>query len=129
MKTFPSLSALLTVASISLGSLVVSACAAPAGAPEASETIGTTAQPLLETCVGTYTRASEDGKSVVALKLETAHGSCKAGELHLGGDHTITVAATGEPINGTWSGDTNAFVLCTDQHCLQWQKSVTSGER
>jgi len=69
------------------------------------------------------------GEGVAALKLETAHGTCKAGELHLGGDHTITVAATGKPINGTWSGDTDAFVLCTDQHCLQWQKSITSGER
>jgi hypothetical protein len=128
MKMLPRLSALFLV---SFASATLFACAAPADAPAETEVeaTGTTAEPLLETCVGTYTRPDGDGDGPLVLRLESAHGSCKAGELHLGGDHTVTVAATGATVPGTWNGNAESFVLCTDQHCFQWQRSITSGER
>lgn len=126
MMTFPRLAALFLV---SFASATLFACAAPADAPADVEATGTTAEPLLETCVGTYTRPAADGDGPLVLRLETAHGRCKAGDLHLGGDHTVTVAATGAPVRGTWNGNAETFVLCTDQHCFQWQRSITSGER
>ena len=126
MTIFPRLSALFLLSS---ASVALFACSAPTSEPEDAEVTAATAQPLLESCVGTYTRAAADGgDGPLAIKLESAHGVCKAGELHIGGDHTVTIAATGETVRGTWAGDSSAFILCTDLHCVQWQRSVASGE-
>lgn len=131
MNTFPGFSALFLV---SFASATLFACAAPAGgepdSADVPEVTGTATEPLLGSCVGTYTRASANGEGAVSLLLEPARGGkCKAGELHLGGDHTLTLVATGETVRGSWSGDANAFVLCTGQHCEQWQRTTAASER
>jgi hypothetical protein len=126
MTILPRLSALFLLSS---ASVALFACSAPTGAPEAAEVTAATAQPLLASCQGTYTRPAEDGDGPLTLRLESAHGVCTAGGLHFGADHEVTVEVTGKAVRGTWAGDSNTFVLCTDLHCFQWQRSVAAAER
>ena len=126
MNIFPRLSALFL---LSTASATMFACSAPTSDSEDAELTAATAQPLLESCEGTYTRQADDGQAALSIELESAHGVCKAGDLHLGGDHTVTIAATGKSVAGSWVGDSHIFVVCSAQHCLQWQKSIASGEK
>jgi hypothetical protein len=126
MNVFPRLSALLLLSAVSV---TLFACSAPASGTEAAEVTAAAAQPLLESCEGTYTRQADDGQAALSIELESAHGVCKAGDLHLGGDHTVTIAATGKSVAGSWAGDSHTFVVCSAQHCFQWQKSIASAEQ
>ncbi len=127
MNIFPRLSALFVV---SVASVTLFACAAPASASDDAETTASTTQPLFETCEGTYTRPKADGTGPQTMTLERDHdGTCTANGLRIRDDRGASPVAAGEGFRGTWATDPNAFVLCSDQHCLQWQKSVGSSER
>ena len=132
MNTFPGFAALFVVV-FSSASLV--ACAAPAESPEdsradAPEVTEATAQPLLVSCDGTYTRPSDDGKGSLKVDLvRNEHGICTVAGYHLGNDHIVTGVIDGKPFRGTWEGDSTSFVMCTDAHCVQWSRGVTAGER
>ena len=126
MNIFPRLSALFLV---SFASVALFACSAPTSGSDDAETTAATAQPLLESCEGTYTRVADDREGPLAINLESAHGVCKAGDLHLGGDHTVTIAATGKSVAGSWAGNAHTFVVCSAQHCFQWQRSLGAAER
>ena len=131
MNTFPGFAALFVVA-FSSASLV--ACAAPTTAPDdtrAPEATEATAQPLLVSCDGTYTRSSDDdGEGPLDVPLvRSAHGVCTVAGFHLGDDHVVTGVIAGKPFRGSWEGDSSSFIMCTDAHCFQWTRNITAGER
>jgi hypothetical protein len=107
MNIFPRLSALFVV---SAASVTLFACAAPASASDDAETTAAAAEPLVESYEGTdVTRAERS--------------------LQIRDDRGASPVSTGEDFRGAWATDPNAFVLCSDQHCVQWQKSLGSTER
>jgi hypothetical protein len=107
MNIFPRLSALFLV---SFASATLFACSAPTSGSDDAEVTAATAEPLVES-------------------YEAADVTANEQNLRLRDDHAASPVAVGEGFRGTWATDPNAFVLCTDQHCVQAQKSVTSGER
>jgi hypothetical protein len=109
MNIFPRLSALFL---LSAASVTLFACSAPTSAPDDvdAETTAAAAEPL----VGSY-----EGTDIT----RTEHS------LRIRDERAVSPVVTGEGFRGMWATDPNAFVLCNDQHCLQSQKSLGSGER
>ncbi|MDB5212328.1 MAG: hypothetical protein JWO86_255 [Myxococcaceae bacterium] len=127
MNNLPRFSALFLV---SFASMTLFACAAPTGAADTVEITEATAQPLLASCEGTYTRPADDGEGPLSVTLvRNEKKVCTVGGYHLAEDYVVTGIIDGKSFHGTWAGDATSFVVCTEAHCFPYTRGVASSER